>query len=140
MEEKSDQNLDGKMSEQEYMAMSGRDRRVQPRIQDLLYQVAIGLNALAWISLIAALVMFHYARPELITGLQSYMGVEGREYWSEHHVEMLNYLLQACLIMTLISIALNQKRSRRQDDHFRINLVILGVIVVVSLLTLQITV
>ena len=139
MAEESSENLDGKLSEQGYMAMSRRDRRLLPRAHDRLYQVSIGINALAWISLIGALVMFHFSRPELIVGLQTYLGIERRENWSEHHVELLNYLLQCCLVMTLICIALNQKRSRRQDDHFGINLIILGIIVLVSLLTLQIT-
>ena len=136
----ADDDSGGKLSEREYMQMSGRDRRSLPRLQDRVYQICVGLNILAWVSLAAALVMFHFARPEMITGLQAHFGIEVREYWSEHHVEMLNYLLQSCLVMTLVSIALNQRRSRREDDHFGMNLIVLGAIVVVSLLTLQITI
>jgi uncharacterized membrane protein len=131
---------EGKLSENEYMSMSGRDRRLLPRIKDRLYQVSIAINVMAWLALIVALVVFHFARPDQIVGLQTYLGLERKESWSEHQVELLNYLLQSCLVMTLISIGLNQRRSRRQGDHFGINLIILGIIILISLLTLQITV
>lgn len=130
----------GKLTEEEYIKRSGRDRRVLPRAQDLLYRMAIGLNVIAWVLLIGALIMFHFARPELVIGLHNYLGVEARTEWSETHVIGLNALLQSCLVLTLFSMVLNQKRSRRQADRTGINLFILIAVVAVSLLTLQITV
>ncbi|MBT0587626.1 hypothetical protein [Alteromonas oceanisediminis] len=136
----SEQAKSGILSDAEYRQMSGRDRRELPRIQDRVYQVAVTLNILAWVALVAALVMFHFARPELVTGLQSFWGVDGRENWSKDHALALNYLLQGALVMTLVSLWLNRKRSRREHDHTGVNLFILVVIVIISLLTLQITV
>ena len=130
---------DGKISDLEYMLKSGRDRRQMPRIHDRVYQVSVALNVLAWLGLVGALIMFHFARPELITGFQEYLGVEGRDTWSEEHVDMLNYLLQSCLVLTLVSILISQKRSRRSEDSIGKNLFVLTAIVILSLLTLQIT-
>jgi hypothetical protein len=132
-------DVEGQLDEQEYRVMSGKERRQRMRIHDRLYQISIGLNFLAWLALIVALGIFHYARPEMDTGLLRYIGIEIREYWSEHHVELLNAFLQMALVMTLFSLILNQRRSRRETDRFAINLFVLSGIIVVSLLTLQIT-
>jgi hypothetical protein len=130
----------GKLTEEDYIKRSGRDRRVIPRAEDMLYRIAIGLNVLAWILLVGALVMFHFARPELVIGLHDYLGIESRTEWSDTHVIGLNALLKSCLVLTLVSMVLNQRRSRRQADRTGINLFILVAVVVISLLTLQITV
>lgn len=140
MSDDKDSQTEGVLTDLEYMRMSGRDRRILPRIQDRIYRVSIALNVMAWLGLVGALILFHYARPELMTGIHAYFNIEVREDWSQVHVGMLNMLLQACLIITLVSVVLNRQRSRRQTDRFGVNLVILAVIVVVSLLTLQITV
>ncbi|MDM7859919.1 hypothetical protein QTP81_04830 [Alteromonas sp. ASW11-36] len=140
MSDNKESQAQGVLTDLEYMRMSGRDRRTTPRIQDRIYRLSVALNIVAWLGLAGALVLFHYARPELMTGLHAYFNIEVREDWSQVHVDLLNILLQACLIITLISVILNRQRSRRQTDRFGVNLVILAVIVVVSLLTLQITV
>ena len=46
------------------------ERRSVDRAQTPFFRIMIGVNILAWISMVVVLVLFHYARPELITGLQ----------------------------------------------------------------------
>jgi nitric oxide reductase large subunit len=112
------------------------DRRKTPLSKEAMFRVMVFLNICAWIALLAALLFFHYARPELISGVQKFFGEEGRVYWSPEHVEGLLAALQICLGLSLISIILRSRRNRRKADSFGINLLILVVITAIGLATL----
>lgn len=116
------------------------DRRKKAPRQDTLYQCVVILNMLAWGLLVAALIVFHYARPEFITGVQNYWEIDGRDFWSAEHLDNLLTLLQICLFFTIITIILRSRRSRRKRDRFGINILILLVISVTSLVTIYLTV
>lgn len=116
------------------------ERRKKSRTKDWLYRVVVSLNLLAWGFLVSALILFHYARPEFITGVQNYWGIEGRNFWSEEHLANLLRLLQVCLFTTIFTIALRSRRNRRKTDRFGVNILILLVISIVSLVTLYMTV
>jgi hypothetical protein len=96
-------------------------------------------NVAAWVSVIAALVLFHYARPEFISGIQKFWGVEGRVYWSKEHIDGLLAMVQVCLGLSLVSMILRLRRNRRKNDSFGINLFILASITIISLITLNTT-
>ena len=116
------------------------ERRKINRKQDTFYQVVMIINLLAWALLAASLVLLHYARPDFITGVQNYWGVEGRTIWSQSHVGHLLTLLQICLFITIITIVLRSRRNRRKSDRFGVNILILLVISIVSLVTLYMTI
>lgn len=116
------------------------NRRVIPRDKDGFYRFVVTVNFVSWLVLIGALIVFHFARPEMITGLQTYWGIEGRTTWSDEHVDMLVVLLQVCLGMTLVTMLLRSRRNRREDDNYGVNLFILAGISVISLITLNATV
>lgn len=114
-----------------------KERRKISRSQDVFYQCVLILNLLAWVLLVISLVVFHYARPEFITGVQNYWGIEGRDFWSQSHLESLLALLQASLALSLIVFWLRAKRNRRKSDPVAINLLLLLLISTVSLITLS---
>jgi hypothetical protein len=116
-----------------------KERRKISRSQDIFYQCVLGLNALAWLLLAGSLIVFHYARPEFIAGVQNYWGVEGRDFWSQSHLESLLILLQGCLGLSLIVFVLRAKRNRRKSDPFAINLLVLCLISTLSLATLYVS-
>ncbi|MFT4654800.1 MAG: hypothetical protein ACJA0G_000287 [Kangiellaceae bacterium] len=116
------------------------NRRKISRKKDTFYQLVVGINIIAWILLTASLILLHYARPDFITGLQNYWGIEGREFWLENHVEDLLTLLQICLFTTIVTIVLRSRRNRRKTDRFGINVLILLVISISSLVILYMTV
>jgi hypothetical protein len=118
------------------MPENHHERRKSNRNNDRLYQLVMGLNIIAWFLLIGALILLHYARPEFITGVQSYWGIEGREIWSEDHLGGLLTLLQICLFTTIVTIILRSRRNRRKTDRFGVNVMILLIISVTSLATL----
>lgn len=116
------------------------DRRKKSRSHDKLYQIMAGLNMLAWIMLISALILFHYARPEFITGVQNFWGIDGRDFWSEEHLGDLLTLLQICLFLTILTIVLRARRNRRKTDRFGVNILILLIISITSLVTIYLTI
>lgn len=103
----------------------GENRRKTPRSHDRFYQIVLGLNIFAWVVFVAALIVFHYARPELISGVQEYWGVEGRQDWSRSLSVYLLILLAICNALSLLVLVFRRFRTRRQNDYFGINVVIL---------------
>lgn len=115
------------------------DRRQTPASKEPLFRIMVILNIVAWFSLLAALILFHYARPEFISGVQKFWGVEGRIYWSEDHIDGLLATLQLCLGLSLVSMLLRFRRNRRKTDSFGVNLFILAAITIISLITIYTT-
>lgn len=106
-------------------AFEGQNRRHTPRSHDKFYQIVLALNVLAWVIFVISLIVFHYARPELISGVQEFWGMEGRSDWSDSLSFYLIGLLQLCTLLSVIVLLLRRKRSRRKQDYFGINVVIL---------------
>jgi hypothetical protein len=117
----------------------GVERRQKPRQQDGLYRFILILNGAAWCALVVSLVLFHFARPEMVTGVQQFWGLESRSGWSPQYVSGLLLLLQACLGLSLFAMILRAKRSRRRGDQYGVNLFILAGITSASLVTLTAT-
>ena len=114
----------------------GPNRRGQPRQADTWYKVAIAVNLTAWVVLFGALLIFHYARPDFIAGVQRYWQVPGNGEWSAELVTWLFILVQVEVSLTLLAIGLRWRRSRRRNDEFGINLFVLMGFGLVSLLAL----
>ncbi|WP_334049218.1 hypothetical protein [Alteromonas gracilis] len=115
------------------------ERRSTPRSQTPFYKVMLALNIVGWLGMVVVLVLFHYARPDFISGVQQYWGIEGDAAWSESHLSAMTIMLQVCLIVTLVSIIMRARRNRRRTDSFGINLFILLAIAGISLITLATT-
>ncbi|NMH59376.1 hypothetical protein [Alteromonas ponticola] len=114
------------------------ERRHKPKTKDGFYRLITIINALAWAILVAALITFHFARPEFVSGVQEYWGVEASTGWSSEHVTRLFALLQLCLGLSLVTMLLRARRTRRRNDYYGINLFILVGICAISLFTLTI--
>ena len=100
---------------------NSENRRKLPREQDRFFQCMVGVNVLGWFSFLAALLVFHDARPELVTGVQAFWGIEGREEWSKTLSIYLVGFLVACVVLSVIVLIMKRQRNRREKDHFGIN-------------------
>lgn len=134
MQQNSEKNLD--LGAPQESRAEKPERRVKKRSQDPFFRIVVILNLSAWLSLFIALVLFHFARPEFISGVQKYWGIEGRIYWSKEHVSSLLTMLQICLAFGLVSTFMRSRRNRRKSDHFGVNLFVLLAISSISMLTL----
>ncbi|MCV2885993.1 hypothetical protein OE749_14970 [Aestuariibacter sp. AA17] len=112
----------------------GEERRQTPRKGDRLYRIVEILNICCWLVFLAALIVFHYARPELISGVQEYWGINGRDSWAQSLTLPLLMLLVFCLMLTSVVFVLRRKRNRRKRDFFGINLYFLLALVIIALL------
>ena len=115
----------------------GEDRRKKSREKDTYYRVVITLNSLVWLELVVCLLLFHFARPEMVSGVQQFWGIDGRTSWSPEYMNALIRLLQVCLGASLITMFLRSRRSRRKEDNYGVNLFILAGISSVSLVTIN---
>ncbi|MDO6536742.1 hypothetical protein [Alteromonas stellipolaris] len=115
------------------------ERRSRPRTETNFFRVMLALNVIGWLALVVTLVLFHFARPDFISGVQEYWGIEGDTGWSAEYVKAMQIMLQVCLLVSLVSIVMRARRSRRQGDQFGFNLFVLASIAVISLITLATT-
>ena len=84
--------------------------------KDFLVRLLQTASLAGWALFVAASVVFHFARPELETGLHRYWGIEAREGWNESLVFWLLGLLGLCVVMSLIGILVRRRRARRASD------------------------
>jgi|TARA_B110000503_G_C7137916_1_gene409625 hypothetical protein len=111
-------------------------RRKSSRENDRFFQCMVFINVLGWFVFIAALLVFHDARPEFVSGVQGFWGIEGRQEWSETLTIYLVGLLSLCVIISLAVLMMKRQRSRREKDHFGINGYVLMCTAVGSLIIL----
>ena len=93
----------------EKQAMYQDDRRKISPADTTFYKVMVTLNILAWLGLVAVLILFHYARPDFISGVQKYWGVEGVTTWSQDYIDAMIILLRVCLGLSLVSLIMKAK-------------------------------
>ncbi len=98
------------------------ERRKGP---DLLCRTVAWLAIAAWLLFLLALVVAHYASPELDTGLVRYWGIEIRSDWHPSLTLYLQYLLWAAAFVSGLSLWLNRLRLRRRGDQLHFNIVLL---------------
>lgn len=85
----------------------------------------MGLNILSWLVFVAALIMFHYARPEIEYGIVKYFSLEVRHVWLAQAKNILLLLLYLCAGLSFFCMLLSRLRNRRQSDNQRYNLIML---------------
>tara|TARA_R110002012_G_scaffold281689_2_gene470993 strand:- start:21 stop:407 length:387 start_codon:yes stop_codon:yes gene_type:complete len=114
----------------------GENRRKTRIENDKLFQTIVGVNVVGWVVFVAALIVFHYARPEFVTGVQDFWGVTGREQWSSSLSTYLVALLFACVALSLTVLLMKRKRTRRKNDNFGFNGMVLLLVASLSLAAL----
>ena len=70
---------------------------------------------------IGALLVFHDARPEFVSGVQAFWDIKGRQEWSKTLFIYLFILLSLCVTTSVMVLLMKRRRNRRIKDHFGIN-------------------
>lgn len=119
------------------MVWNGIERR---RGSDWRIRLLRVLTLASWLLYIVCLLLFHFARPEMNTGIARYYGVSVRHHWDPLYSETLLYLIWLCSGLSLVSLLMGIGRGRRCTDTRRYNLMLLTIVALVSgiLLTYQI--
>jgi heme/copper-type cytochrome/quinol oxidase subunit 2 len=113
-----------------------QNRRKSPRESDKFFQSMVFINVLGWFVFIGALLVFHDARPEFVSGVQAFWGIQGRQEWSKTLTIYLVGLLSLCVIISVTVLIMKRRRNRRDKDYFGINGYVLMVTALSSLITL----
>ena len=106
------------------------NRRKRP---DLLLRLLTWTNAVAVISLAAALCITAIAKPELETFFDRYYNLPLRHTWNRHLIGYIGLMLAISLGTSIVGLFINSRRLRRKDDHIRATLVLSLIIALVSL-------
>lgn len=92
------------------------------------------LSIIGWCLMLAALVIFHYARPELDYGILRYFGVDVRSHWMAELKFWYAFLLVVCAVISLCSLYINRTKVKHRPHRIRYNLVLLLLISVTLLI------
>lgn len=98
------------------------ERRQGP---DVICRAFSWLAVLGWLLFLVAMIIAHYAKPEMDTGLVRYWGIEIRDEWHPMLTDLLQYFLTFAALLSGLSLALNRLRLRRRSDHLHFNIVLL---------------
>lgn len=115
---------------------SAMNRRKLPRENEMLFKTLVALNVIGWCVFLAALIVFHYARPEFVSGVQAFWGVTGRQQWLSSLSMYLVILLFVCVLISVLVLILKRQRNRREHDYYGINGYVLMFTAVSSLVIL----
>jgi hypothetical protein len=88
------------------------------------------LNVLAWVTFLAALILYHYAKPEVQYFVYNLVRqpVEVRGYWREDLKALLELSLWMCIAISIVTLIANHYRLKRKTDQRRYGLIMLAVV------------
>ena len=109
------------------------NRRIGP---DWIQKAMLWLAISCWVLFLAALILFHYAKPEDAYGYLRYLDIEVRDYWLPDMKTLLELILWTCNGLTLLTIIVNHFRSRRVQDRRWYNLILLLLVSAGAIFTL----
>ncbi|MAZ66877.1 MAG: hypothetical protein CMF25_07180 [Kangiellaceae bacterium] len=103
------------------MTTSFKDRRKGP---DFLTKAIKFASILSWLLFIAALVAFHYARPELETLFTRANEINVRDAWLAEYLRLMQWSLVISGGLSIAAILIQRQRTRRKSDTYSYNVVI----------------
>lgn len=112
------------------MSLKLNNRRKRP---DLLLNLLTGFNAIAVISLAAALVVTAIAKPELETFFDRYYNLQLRQNWNHDLVGYIGLLLALSCLTSIIGLVINSRRLRRKGDYIHSTLILSLVVSIVGM-------
>lgn len=106
----------------------GIDRRSKPKDKDWFYLFTLVGNGVVWLLFVGAMMVFHFARPELESGLSRFWGEPVRQEWDAELTGWLYVMLFVCALSSILLIFLRKHRSRRKNESQAANLIILATV------------
>ncbi|ODS34338.1 MAG: hypothetical protein SCARUB_00469 [Candidatus Scalindua rubra] len=80
-----------------------------------------------WFLMFVALFIIDRAKPEDENIFTKAAEIEVRTTWNQELINYLFYLMIFGLCISIIGIVINSRRHHREDDRFRLTLIILGI-------------
>ncbi|GAA0346192.1 hypothetical protein GCM10009092_08330 [Bowmanella denitrificans] len=111
----------------------GQNRRQTAPQNDRLYRLLIALSLSAWALFVVAMLLFHYARPELQTGFMQALGMQSEQDWHRGLSGWLLLTLSCSVFFSIVALIIRKRRARRRQDGLWLNLIILALLSLLSL-------
>ncbi len=106
------------------------DRRRGP---DFWVKILAWLGGISWFLMFAAMFIIDRAKPEAEKILSRASGAEVSTTWDQTLVGYLFYLVIFGLCVSTVGIMINSRRYRREEDRFRLTLIVLGMLSIFGL-------
>jgi len=84
--------------------------------------------------LLAILLIFEQARPRVSTFYDRRSNITVRTFWDEGARRALLFTFVLSLGISLYGLYLNHDRLRREKDHYRVSLILLGIVSAIGLI------
>ncbi|MFQ5715017.1 MAG: hypothetical protein ACE5GU_13400 [Candidatus Scalinduaceae bacterium] len=101
------------------------DRRRGP---DFWIRILGWLGGISWFLMFAAMFIIDRAKPEAEKIITRASGAEVSTTWDQTLIGYLFYLVIFGLCISTVGIMINSKRYRRDEDRFRLTLILLGML------------
>jgi uncharacterized membrane protein YhaH (DUF805 family) len=106
------------------------DRRSGP---DFWVRILAWLGGISWVLMFAAMFIIDRAKPEAEKILSRASGAEVSTSWDQTLLGYLFYLVIFGVCVSTVGIMINSRRYRRDEDRFRLTLIVLGMLSIVGI-------
>ncbi len=106
------------------------DRRSGP---DLWVRILGWLGGISWVLMFAAMFIIDRAKPEAEKIITRVSGTEVSTTWDQTLVGYLFYLVIFGVCVSTVGIMINSRRYRREEDRFKLTLIVLGMLSIVGI-------
>jgi uncharacterized membrane protein len=106
------------------------DRRSGP---DFWVKVLGWFGGISWFLMFAAMFIIDRAKPESEKILSRASGAEVSTTWDQTLLGYLFYLVIFGVCVSTVGIMINSKRYRRDEDRFRLTLIVLGMLSIIGI-------
>ncbi len=90
-------------------------------------------GGISWFLMFAAMFIIDRAKPEAEKILTRTSGAEVTTTWDQTLLGYLFYLVIFGLCISTVGIMINSKRYRREEDRFRLTLIVLGMLSIIGI-------
>ncbi len=113
------------------------DRRSGP---DFWVRILGWLGGISWVLMFAAMFIIDRAKPEAEKIITRASGAEVSTTWNQTLLGYLFYLVIFGVCVSTVGIMINSRRYRREEDRFRLTIIVLGMLSIVGIATYLFTV
>lgn len=83
---------------------------------------------IGWLFMVAALLIFGKAKPQVETLIEKYYNIKLNITWNLELMRYIFFLMILGLGISVIGLVINIKRHQRKEDEYRVSMIILGLI------------
>ncbi len=100
---------------------------------DFWVRILAWFGGISWVLMFAAMFIIDRAKPEAEKILSRVSGAEVSTTWDQTLLGYLFYLVIFGVCVSTVGIMINSRRYRREEDKFRLTLIVLGMLSIIGI-------